>query len=74
MLFYGGLRKKLCDIEKQEYLKKKINLSIPWQLLKHDCGMNLLLFSHWVVSHSFESPFTVAHQAPLSTVFSVQEY
>ena len=34
----------------------------------------LLLFSHSVVSSSFTTPWTVAHQAPLSMAFSRQEY
>ena len=34
----------------------------------------LLLFSHSVVSDSFATPWTVAHQAPLSTRFPRQEY
>ena len=34
----------------------------------------LLLFSHQVVSHSFATTWTVAHQAPLSTGFLRQEY
>ena len=33
-----------------------------------------LLFSHSVVSDSFETPWTIAHQAPLSMGFSRQEY
>ena len=34
----------------------------------------LLLFSHQVVSKSFATPWTVAHQAPLSMQFLRQEY
>ena len=34
----------------------------------------LLLFSHQVVSNSFVTPWTVAHQAPLSMGFPRQEY
>ena len=34
----------------------------------------LLLFSHWVMSDSFATPWTVAHQAPLSIEFPRQEY
>ena len=34
----------------------------------------LLLFSHRVMSNSFVTPWTVAHQAPLSMVFPQQEY
>jgi len=34
----------------------------------------LLLFSHSVESDSFATPWTVAHQAPLSMGFSRQEY
>ena len=34
----------------------------------------LLLFSHWFVSDSFVTPWTVAHQAPLSLRFPRQEY
>ena len=34
----------------------------------------LLLFSHSVVSDSLATPWTVAHQAPLSMGFSRQEY
>ena len=33
-----------------------------------------LLFSHSVVSDSFETTWTIAHQAPLSMEFSRQEY
>ena len=33
-----------------------------------------LLFSRQVVSDSFVTPWTTAHQAPLSTDFSRQEY
>ena len=32
----------------------------------------LLLFSHWVVSDSFRTPWTVACQAPLSMGYSLQ--
>ena len=34
----------------------------------------LLLFSHQVLSDSFSTPWTVAHQAPLSMGFPSQEY
>ena len=34
----------------------------------------LLLFSHYVVSNSFATPWTVAHPAPLSMGFPRQEY
>ena len=34
----------------------------------------LLLFSHQVVSNSFETPRTIVHQAPLSMGFPRQEY
>ena len=34
----------------------------------------LLLFSHLVMSDTFVTPWTVAHQAPLSMGFSRQEY
>ena len=33
-----------------------------------------LLFSHCAVSSSFATPWTVAHQAPLSVGFPRQEY
>ena len=33
-----------------------------------------LLFSCYVVSNSFVTPWTIAHQAPLSMEFSRQEY
>ena len=33
-----------------------------------------LLFSYWVVSDSFVTPYTIAPQAPLSVGFSRQEY
>ena len=36
--------------------------------------MLLLLFSHPVVSDSFATPWTIAHQAPLSTEFPKQKY
>ena len=34
----------------------------------------LLLFTCQVISDSFETPWTAAHQAPLSTGFHRQEY
>ena len=34
----------------------------------------LSLFSHWVVSGSFATPWSIAHQAPLSMKFPRQEY
>jgi len=34
----------------------------------------MLLFSHSVMPNSFEIPWTVAHQAPLSVGFPRQEY
>ena len=34
----------------------------------------LLLFSRWVVSDTFVTPWTIAHQASLSMVFSRQEH
>ena len=34
----------------------------------------LLLFSRWVMSSSFATPWTIAHQAPLSMRFPRQEY
>ena len=33
-----------------------------------------LLFSHQVMTDSFVTPWTAAHQAPLSMLFSRQEY
>ena len=36
--------------------------------------MKTLLFNHSVVSNSFVTPWTVAHQAPLSMGFHRQEY
>ena len=33
-----------------------------------------MLFSHWIVSNSFVTPWTVAHQTPLSMGFPRQEY
>ena len=38
------------------------------------CILLLLVFSHSVVSDSFETPWTAAHQAPLSMGFPRQEY
>ena len=39
------------------------------------CRVSMLyVFSHPVVSESFATPWTVAHQAPLSTGFFRQEY
>ena len=37
------------------------------------CKATTLLFSHWVMSDSFVTPWTIACQAPLSTGFSRQE-
>ena len=34
------------------------------------CNTLLLLFSHQVMSDSFETPWTLVHQAPLSAEFS----
>ena len=39
-----------------------------------DCGIILLLFSCQVRSNSLATPWTVAHQSPLSMEFSRQEY
>ena len=36
--------------------------------------VGLLLFSHWVMSESFATPWTIAHQTPLSMRFPRQEY
>ena len=36
--------------------------------------MLLLLFSHYVMSDSFATPWTIAYQAPLSMGFPRQEY
>jgi len=36
--------------------------------------IRLMLFTHWVVSNSFATPWTVFRQAPLSMGFSRQEY
>ena len=36
--------------------------------------MLLLLFSHYVMSESFATPWTIAYQAPLSMGFPRQEY
>ena len=36
--------------------------------------MKTLLFNHSVVFNSFATPWTVAHQAPLSMGFCRQEY
>ena len=38
------------------------------------CILLLLVFSHSVMSDSFETPWTAAHQAPLSMGFPRQEY
>ena len=40
---------------------------------KH-CSKQIVVFSHSVVSDSFESPWTAAQQAPLSVGFSGQEF
>ena len=37
-------------------------------------GQRMLLFNHSVVSDPFVTPWTVAHQAPLSMGFSRQRY
>ena len=34
----------------------------------------LLLFSHYIMSDSFATPWTIAYQAPLSMGFPRQEY
>ena len=39
-----------------------------------DGSLSLLLFSHSAVSDSSATPWTVAHQAPLSTGYPRQEY
>ena len=41
--------------------------------VKYYCWLLQLLFSHRVVSDSFVTPWTVAHQAPLSMAFARQE-
>ena len=44
--------------------KMKLIIVSPWH--GHLLNYELLLFSHWVLSNSFVTPQTVAHQAPLS--------
>ena len=56
--------KKLSFLEKKALYFKDISFYINM----------LLLFSCQAVSHSFATPQTVAHQAPLSMGFSRQEY
>ena len=45
-----------------------------WSICKLSLLSRLLLFSRSVVSDSFVIPWTVAHQAPLSSGFPRQEY
>ena len=51
---------------------------VPWPRKQHNrskIGREwALLFGRWVLSDSFVTPVTVAHQAPLSTGFPRQEY
>ena len=51
--------------------KMKLIIVSPWH--GHLLNYELLLFSHWVLSNSFVTPRTVAHQAPLSMGFPRQE-
>ena len=44
------------------------------QIFKLYSGILLLLFSRYMVSNSFVTRWTLAHQAPLSMGFSEQEY
>ena len=45
-----------------------------WTGQKCCFSRDFFLFTCWVVSNSFVTPWTVAHQAPLSKAFSMQEY
>ena len=45
-----------------------------WSICRLSLLSRLLLFSRSVVSDSFVTPWTVAHQAPLSSGFPRQEY
>ena len=47
---------------------------VQWQRLLPCYAWWLLLFSCWVVSESFVTPWTVARQVPLSMKISRQEY
>ena len=67
----------MCEIVRGEYLSNKgkfhtFILPVFSLCLKWDRGS--LLFSHWVTSDSFVTPWTIAHQAPLSMIFARQEY
>ena len=52
----------------------KHSTGISWCYCYYPPFMLLLLFSHSVVSDSLVTPWTIAHQAPLSMRFCRQEY
>ena len=52
----------------------KINFKYYFSTLNPGCSSLLLLLSCSVLSDSFVTPWTVAHQAPLSMGFSRQDY
>ena len=56
------------------YAYKNIVLNIGICVCIHTQSCSLLLFSHKVVSYSFEIPWILAHQTPLSVGFPRQEY
>ena len=56
------------------WLEKHLNVSDCILLVLGYQSELLLLFSHLVISDSFATSWTVAHQAPLSMGFSRQEY
>ena len=52
----------------------KHEMQFLWKGVPNNLGRFLLLFSCSVMSDSFATPWTVAHQAPLSMTFPRQEY
>ena len=61
----------ICTCISEFDLKLYLNLIYVWQLKKKNL---FLLFRHWVQCDYFVTPWTVAHQAPLSLRFPRQEY
>jgi len=63
----------LVEIVKELYVLQAV-LTGPCRTLRHFILWKIVTFSHSVTSDSFETPWAVARQVPLSMGFFRQEY
>ena len=70
----GSFVESWMDLE--TVLQSKVSQKNKYCILMYMYGIQktVLLLSHQVMSNSFTTPWTIAHQAPLSMEFSRQEY